>query len=172
MSRQRRRSCALVGGLFFSAGQGLALPAANLVLVALAGAAHRPRRTPAQPHQDLPDVSGMVGDAELLFDQPPDALAGPPGSGVARRLGAVEQPLLPLRQVRGAELRLGSSAAGMAERLRAALRRLLRPAADALLRDAEAAERPTALLGVAQGYQLAVDETLPRWTAPSRSPLG
>ena len=117
MSRQRRRSCALVGGLFFSGGPGLALPAANLVLVALAGAAHRPRRIPAQPHQDLPDVSGMVGDAELLFDQPPDALAGPPGSGVARRLGAVEQPLLPLRQVLAAELRLASSAAGMAERL-------------------------------------------------------
>ena len=73
------------------------------------------------------------------LDQPPDALAGPPGSGVARRLGAVEQPLLPLRQVRGAELRLASSAAGMAERLGAALCRLLRPAADALLRDAEAA---------------------------------
>ena len=35
-------------------------------------------------------MSGMVGDAELLLDQPCDALAGPQGRGIAVCLGAVE----------------------------------------------------------------------------------
>ena len=81
----------------------------------------------------------MVGDAELLLDQPCDALASPQGRGIAVCLGAVEQPLLQLRQLLGAELWLAPGATRMSQRLGAALQRLLCPAADALLRDAEAA---------------------------------
>ena len=107
-------------------------------------------------------MSGMVGDAELLLDQPCDALASPQGRGIAVCLGAVEQPLLQLRQLLGAESWLAPGATRMSQRLGAALHRLLCPAADALLRDAEAAGDSglaEAFLEQAQGSQAAAFES-------------
>jgi hypothetical protein len=72
------------------------------------------------------------------------------------RLGAVEQQLFELRQLRGAELRLASGATGMPQRLDASLRCLLRPATDALLSDTEAAGHlrlVETLIEQAQGLQ-------------------
>ena len=60
-------------------------------------------------------MSGMVGDAELLLDQPCDALASPQGRGIAVCFGAVEQPLLQLRQLLGAELWLAPGATRMSQ---------------------------------------------------------
>ena len=107
-------------------------------------------------------MSGMVGDAELLLDQPCDALASPQGRGIAVCFGAVEQPLLQLRQLLGAELWLAPGATRMSQRLGAALQRLLCPAADALLRDAEAAGDSglaEAFIEQAQGSQAAAFES-------------
>ena len=83
-------------------------------------------------------MSGVVADAKLFVDQVHDALAGPQGSGITVRFGAIEQQLFELRQLLGAELRLASGPAGVAQRLDASLRGLLCPATDALLADAEA----------------------------------
>ena len=83
--------------------------------------------------QDLPDVSGMVGDAELLLDQPCDAPASTRAMGFCAS-GPSSNDCSSCVNC-SAQTRLAPGATRMSQRLGAALK--MGRAADALLRDAE-----------------------------------
>src|ERR1700722_14688865 len=84
----------------------VAFPAVDLGVVTLAGASLRLLARPAQPRvQETANMIGMVGDAKVAVDQRGDAPAGPQFVGPAVGLGALDQELFELGQLRVREPR-------------------------------------------------------------------
>src|SRR5215218_9587836 len=69
-------------------------PAGNRLLVALCGAAGRALQPPAHAAQQLPGVTGMVGDTGPLLDHGGDALKGPVVGVEAVGAGALAERLV------------------------------------------------------------------------------
>src|SRR5437763_4955863 len=78
---------------FFNRGPVLPFPKADLFLVAFPSTSCGPLRTPAETHQNFPDMPLVVQDPELLLDQVRHARAGPQRRLIARPLRAFPQPL-------------------------------------------------------------------------------
>src|SRR5215211_1463290 len=89
-------------------------PAGNRLLVALCGAAGRALQPPAHAAQQLPGVTGMVGDTGPMLDHGGDALKGPVVGVEAVGAGALAERLVQVVAllVRKARRRPSRAAAG------------------------------------------------------------
>src|ERR1017187_1305823 len=76
-SRRRRRSYGLPAGLFFNSRPSPLPPNPDSSLIPLPCPARRPLRTPAQADQNLPYMTFVVANAELLLDQIRHSRTGP-----------------------------------------------------------------------------------------------
>jgi hypothetical protein len=78
---------------FFDGGPGLALPLDDGLFVPLQRPPLRPLRAPVQLAEQLPDMAGMIADAELALDQIRYPWAGPEWRFIAEFLRAFQQPI-------------------------------------------------------------------------------
>src|SRR5829696_2072237 len=127
-------------------------------LVALDGPTGGALQPPAQPAaQQLPHMTGVVGDPGDLLDHRGDALKGPVVGVEAVRLGALSERLADRLKLSIGQARSVPGRSGTAQRLRPARAPAPMPAADVLPRDTESAGDLG--LGAAGGEQLAGLET-------------
>src|SRR5215207_10197355 len=127
-------------------------------LVALDGPTGGALQPPAQPAaQQLPHMTGVVGDPGDLLDHRSDALKGPVVGVEAVRLGALSERLTDRLKLSIGQARSVPGRSGTAQRLRPARAPAPMPAADVLPRDTESAGDLG--LGAAGGEQLAGLET-------------
>src|SRR5215212_2428565 len=133
-------------------------PPLDGLLVALDGPAGGALQPPAQPAaQQLPHMTGVVGDPGDLLDHRGDARKGPVVGVEAVRLGALSERLADRLKLSIGPARSVPGRSGTAQRLRPARAPAPMPAADVLPRDAESAGDLG--LGAAGGEQLAGLET-------------
>src|ERR1700746_757065 len=76
---------------FFWPGPHLLLPVANLLFIALPGSPLRSLRTPAQTHENLPDMALVIAHLKFLLDQIGHPGTGPQWSLIAYPLGTCDQ---------------------------------------------------------------------------------
>src|SRR5215207_7313781 len=109
-------------------------------LVALDGPTGGALQPPAQPAaQQLPHMTGVVGDPGDLLDHRGDALKGPVVGVEAVRLGALSERLTDRLKLSIGQARSVPGRSGTAQRLRPARAPAPMPAADVLPRDTESA---------------------------------
>ena len=98
-------------------------PAFDLLVIAFPGPSLRLVRSPVEPmSQEATDIVGVVGDAEMLLNEPGDTGRGPEFIGVAVCSGALTQELfqvdeLSIRQASFCPRRWTSSLANRTSRL-------------------------------------------------------